>query len=193
MKDLCIEDNYLKEFDAVVESVKDDKFIVLNQTAFYPNAGGQPYDTGIMKTEDGKEYEVVFVGKFDEKISHEVDNKENPPLKENDNVHCTIDWDRRYKLMRMHTAAHILSRVLHQKTGAVTSGNQLGIDKSRIDFTLKPKRVPCSCSRLKILPVESIGKFIFGESNSAWVPLPEPGDPNMMRNVFCIILIHILS
>ena len=136
MKDLCIEDNYLKEFDAVVESVKDDKFIALNQTAFYPNAGGQPFDTGTMKTEDGKEYEVVFVGKFDNKISHEVDNKENPPLNENDKVHCAIDWERRYMLMRMHTAAHILSRVLHQKTGAVTSGNQLGIDRSRIDFTL---------------------------------------------------------
>lgn len=132
-----MEDNYLKEFDAVVESVKDDKFIVLSQTAFYPNAGGQPYDTGIMKTDDGREYEVVFVGKFDGKISHEVDNKGNPPLKEHDKVHCIIDWDRRYKLMRMHTAAHILSRALHQFTGAVTSGNQLGTDKSRIDFTLE--------------------------------------------------------
>lgn len=135
MKELYQEDCYKKEFDAVVESVKDDKFIVLDKTYFYPNAGGQPFDTGVI-VKDDKEYKVVFVGKFSESISHEIDSQGNEPLKQGDNVHCKIDWDRRYKLMRMHTAAHILSRALHDETGAVTSGNQLGLDKSRIDFTL---------------------------------------------------------
>lgn len=143
MQELYLDNCYLKEFDATVQSVKDDKYVVLDKSAFYPNAGGQPYDTGVM-IKDDKEYKVVFVGKFGGNISHEVDT---PGLKEGDQVHCKIDWDRRYLLMRMHTAAHVLSRVLHQHTGAVTAGNQLGTDKSRIDFTLedfdREKMVEC--------------------------------------------------
>ncbi len=129
---LYMHDSYLKEWDAVVASVKDGKFVILDKTAFYPKSGGQPYDTGVMIC-DGKEYKVVYAGKFGGKISHEIDK---PGLKQGDKVHCKIDWDRRYKLMRMHTAAHVLSRVIYEDTGANTSGNQLGLDKSRIDFTL---------------------------------------------------------
>ncbi|NCN38805.1 MAG: alanyl-tRNA editing protein AlaX [Candidatus Aenigmarchaeota archaeon CG_4_10_14_0_8_um_filter_37_24] len=132
-KILYLSDCYLKEWDAAV--AKDNgKYIVLDQTAFYPNSGGQPCDTGTMKTENGNEYKVVYVGKFSGDVSHEVDNG---GLKAGDKVHCRIDWDRRYKLMRMHTAAHVFSRVIFDETGAVTSGNQLDLDKSRIDFTLE--------------------------------------------------------
>jgi len=52
-------------------------------------------------------------------------------------VHCKIDWERRHKLMRMHTAAHVFSRIIYDDSEALTSGNQLGLDKSRIDFTLE--------------------------------------------------------
>ena len=133
MEELYMNDNYLKEFEAKVISITDDKFVVLDKTAFYPNSGGQPHDTGVF-IKDSVEYPVVYVGKFDGKISHEVSN---PGLKEGDVIRGKINWERRYTLMKMHTAAHILSRALHQFTGAVTSGNQLGIDKSRIDFTLE--------------------------------------------------------
>jgi misacylated tRNA(Ala) deacylase len=129
---LYMEDSFLKEFDAEVKEVNDSKFIVLNNTAFYPNSGGQPHDTGIIKTESGDEYKVVFVGKFSGNISHEVDHE---GLKLGDKVHCTLDWDRRYKLMRNHTAAHILSEMVHKETGALITGNQLNVDKSRIDFS----------------------------------------------------------
>ena len=129
---LYLHDCYLKEWDAVVKAVDKGKYIVLDKTAFYPNAGGQPYDTGVM-VKDGTAYKVVYVGKFGDNISHEVDKE---GLKVGDKVHCTLDWDRRYKLMRMHTAAHILSRVIYDDVGANTSGNQLELDKSRIDFTL---------------------------------------------------------
>ena len=128
---LYLLDCYLKEWDATITKA-NGKYIVLDQTAFYPNAGGQPYDTGIMTT-DGKEYKVVYVGKFSGDISHEVDKE---GLKSGMKVHCKIDWDRRYILMRMHTAAHVLSRVIYGDAGANTSGNQIGLDKSRIDFTL---------------------------------------------------------
>jgi misacylated tRNA(Ala) deacylase len=129
---LYMDDSYIKEFEATVESVKDGKFAVLDKTAFYAHGGGQPHDTGMIIA-DNEEYPVVYVGKFEGKISHEVSK---PGLKEGDHVKCKIDWDRRYKLMRMHTAAHIIDAVLYNETGALCTGNQLGVDKSRIDFSL---------------------------------------------------------
>ena len=129
---LYMNDSYLKEFEAVVKSVKDDKYIVLSQSAFYPQGGGQPFDTGAMLT-DGQDYPVVFVGKFEGKISHEVGKS---GLMTGDHVKCSIDWDRRYRLMRMHTAAHIIDAVLYNDAKALCTGNQLGSDKSRIDFSL---------------------------------------------------------
>lgn len=129
---LYMNDSYLKEFDAEVASVKDDKYVVLDKTAFYPSGGGQPNDTGIM-TCNGEEFPVVYVGKFDGKISHEVSK---PGLKIGDKIIGRIDWDRRYRLMRMHTAAHIIGAILYKEAGALYTGNQLGLDKSRIDFSL---------------------------------------------------------
>lgn len=130
---LYMEDSYLKEFEAVVKSVKDDKFVVLDKTAFYPKSGGQPWDTGKFVADSG-EYNVVFTGKFSGEISHEVDK---PGLKEGDKIKGVLDWDRRYRLMRMHTAAHVLSSVFIKEAGALITGNQLDIDKTRIDFSLE--------------------------------------------------------
>src|SRR3989338_3975717 len=129
---LYMTDSYLKEFEAVVESVKDDKFIVLSQSAFYPQGGGQPSDMGAMLA-NNEEYPVVFAGKFEGRISHEV---AKPGLMVGDKVKCRIDWGRRYRLMRMHTAAHIIDAVLYNEAKALCTGNQLGLDKSRIDFAL---------------------------------------------------------
>ena len=135
---LYMNDCYLKEFEAKVSKVsgdgeKEGKFIVLDQTAFYPNSGGQPWDEGVI-TRDGTEFKVVFVGKFSGEISHEVDKS---GLQVGDKVKCSIDWERRYKLMRMHTAAHIVSGILFHDAGALITGNQLGLDKTRIDFSLE--------------------------------------------------------
>lgn len=130
---LYMHDSYIKEFEAVVESVKDGKYVVLDKTAFYPKGGGQPNDTGIL-AKGIEEYPVVFVGKFEGKISHEVSRE---GLKEGDRIIGRIDWDRRYKLMRMHTTAHLLSAVVHNKTGALITGGDLDVEKSRIDFSLE--------------------------------------------------------
>jgi misacylated tRNA(Ala) deacylase len=132
MDELYLTDCYIKEFEATVESVKDDKFVVLDRTAFYPQSGGQPHDTGTI-VKDGTEFPIIFVGKFDGKISHEV---EVPGLKEGDKITGIIDWDRRYMFMKYHTACHILSAIIHNETGAKISGNQLGEDKTRVDFSL---------------------------------------------------------
>lgn len=140
-KALYLDDSYLKEFEAVVTKVTDDKFVVLDQTAFYPNSGGQPYDTGIfIRKSDNKEFKVVYAGKFSGEISHEV---ENCDLKDGDLITGRIDWDRRYAHMKAHTAAHILAESLYRNSGAFTTGNQLGQDECRIDsnFEYSPELI----------------------------------------------------
>ncbi len=133
IKALYLEDSYLEECDATVASVKDGKYVVLDQTIYYPKGGGQPCDTGKIVKEDAS-YNVVYVGKFSGEISHEVDRS---GLKEGDKVHCTLDWERRYKLMRSHTAAHVFASLLCTGTGALVTGNQLEEDKIRFDFSLE--------------------------------------------------------
>jgi misacylated tRNA(Ala) deacylase len=130
---LYLLDCYLKEWNAEIKSVSKGKYVVLDQTAFYPNSGGQPHDTGVMITEDGKEYKVVYTGKFSGKISHEVDKE---GLKTGDKVHCKIDWDRRYKFMRYHTASHVVDKVIFDDCGADITGNQITLKKTRIDFSI---------------------------------------------------------
>jgi len=136
MEALYLDDSYMKECDAKVESVKNGKYVVLDRTVFYPKGGGQPNDTGkIIRKSDGEEFKVVFVGKFEGRISHEVDRE---GLKEGDEVKCFLDWERRYKLMRMHTAAHVLAGgILYKKYGAMITGNELDVDKTRFDFNLE--------------------------------------------------------
>jgi Ser-tRNA(Ala) deacylase AlaX len=132
-KALYLLDSYLKETKAIVISIKDGKYVTLDQTIFYPKGGGQPYDTGrIIK---GKEvYNVVYVGKFSGEVSHEVDHA---GLRVGDKVTCVLNWDRRYKLMRSHTAAHVLASLLNKETGALITGNQLEEDHVRFDFSLE--------------------------------------------------------
>ncbi len=130
---LFLADSYLKECDSLVVAVKDGKFVVLDKTIFYPKGGGQPWDTGkIVKEEEI--YNVVYVGKFGGEISHEVNRV---GLKEGDKVRCVLDWDRRYKLMRSHTAAHVFASLLCVGTGALITGNQISMDKIRFDFSLE--------------------------------------------------------
>ncbi len=139
--ELYLKDCYLKEWEAVVASVqkKDDKaqFIILDKTAFYPNSGGEPYDTGtITRLSDEKVFKVVFVGKFCGNISHEVEVA-GDELKPGDKVKCILDWERRHLFMRYHTADHIFTRVIINHTGAKITGNQISPEKSRVDFDLE--------------------------------------------------------
>jgi len=126
-------DSYIKESSATVVSVKDGKYVTLDQTIFYAKGGGQPYDTG--KIFRGAEiFNVVYVGKFSGEISHEVDRT---GLQPGDKVQCVLDWERRYKLMRSHTAAHVLASLINSGTGALITGNQLEVDHVRFDFSLE--------------------------------------------------------
>jgi len=132
-KALFLVDSYLKESEANVVSVNDGKYVVLDQTIFYPKGGGQPHDTGKM-IKGNEVYNVVYVGKFSGEVSHEVDHA---GLQPGDKVRCVLNWERRYKLMRSHTAAHVLASLLNQGTGALITGNQLEEDHVRFDFSLE--------------------------------------------------------
>lgn len=132
MDDLYLEDSYLREIQATVLAVTGGRFLTLDRSIFYPQSGGQPHDTGVLIKAD-VHYPVVFAGKFEGKVRHEVSRT---GLVEGDKVIAQIDWERRYKLMRMHTAAHIISSFFYTETGALITGTQLGTGTSRIDFSL---------------------------------------------------------
>ncbi len=129
---LYMDDSYLKSWNAKVVSVTDDKYVVLDNTAFYPKGGGQPWDEGSI-IKDDQEYKVVYVGKFSGNISHEVDKS---GLKEGDKVHCELNWERRYTYMRYHTASHLISNILYKRADAKITGNQIEMDKTRMDFSM---------------------------------------------------------
>ncbi|MCW1301443.1 MAG: alanyl-tRNA editing protein AlaXM [Candidatus Nanoarchaeia archaeon] len=129
---LYLMDSYMKEFDAKIIKVNQNE-VVLDKTLFYPEGGGQPHDTGKF-IRSGEEFKVINVRKSGGDIIHVVDRV---GLNVGDVVHGIIDWERRYKLMRMHTASHIISAVIHQQCGALITGNQLGLEESRIDFNLE--------------------------------------------------------
>ncbi len=130
---LWMKNSYIREWRARIEKVTASKFVVLDKSAFYPEKGGQPSDFGKIILQ-GNEFNVLFGKDFGTDVSYEVSEQ---GLKEGDNVLCVLDWKRRYKLMRMHTAAHILHNVIFGETGALISGNQLDVEKSRMDFCVE--------------------------------------------------------
>ena len=122
------EGTYLREFQAKVEATFPG-IVELDRTAFYPLGGGQPSDKGELKWNDGS-VEVNDVRKKN-RIRHMLEG-ELPEVGES--VEGTIDWTRRYAHMKMHTAQHVVSAVVDNLHGARTVGNQIGNNKSRIDF-----------------------------------------------------------
>ncbi len=129
---LCNEDAYLREFDATVTAVTD-KGVVLDQTAFYPGGGGQPPDAGVLKA-GADEYTVKKLSRASGQIVHEIEGDEFPP--EGASVHGVVDWDRRYSLMRTHTALHILCGVVWRDYGALVTGGNMEPLTARMDFEL---------------------------------------------------------
>lgn len=123
------EDMYIREFDAIVIGIKENG-LILDQTAFNPRGGGLVSDIGYIGK--GRVLEVVKEG---DTILHMIENLSNFSIGRP--VHCILDWERRYRIMKMHTTAHILSAIIHNETGALITGNQIRPDESRIDFSLE--------------------------------------------------------
>jgi misacylated tRNA(Ala) deacylase len=108
---------------------------VLDRTAFYPGGGGQPNDTGILSFDDSH-VTVTGLRRVDGDIVHLLD-KSGPWPAAGDAVRGTIDWEPRYRLMRTHTAMHVLCGVIFREYGALVTGGNMGLDKARMDFELE--------------------------------------------------------
>ena len=130
---LCYQDSYLSEFDATVNAVTG-KGVVLDRTAFYPGGGGQPPDTGILKS-DTAEYRVRRVARDKGAYVHELEGSDIPEV--GAAVHGTLDWERRYQLMRTHTALHLLCGVVWRDFGAQVTGGNMTPLRARMDFELE--------------------------------------------------------
>lgn len=125
------DNEYQKEFEAKVQKVKEvDGYITLDQTLFYKEGGGQPTDKGKLSW-NGKETSVEKVKRKQGEVRHYIEGDFPEPDQE---VHGEIDWERRYKHMRMHTAQHVISWIVLNMYDASTAGNQIHEDYSRIDF-----------------------------------------------------------
>lgn len=126
---LYFDDAYTRNFEARVAAVSEWG-VALDRTAFYPGGGGQPSDKGMLIS-DGQEYAVVGVRKKDGAIWHQL---ESGGLMEGATVQGELDWDRRYRLMRTHTAMHILCGVVWRDYGASVTGGNMEPLHGRMDF-----------------------------------------------------------
>lgn len=137
-------DSYLRTLDATVTDVTTDGGILLDRTIFYAASGGQPGDTGTLSLDGGRLAIATAIHPDGDKtrIVH-VPAEGQPALRAGDAVSAEIDWDRRYRLMRMHTALHLLSVALPFPV----TGGSVGEDKGRLDFDMP--EVPGDLERIE--------------------------------------------
>ncbi|MEM6460963.1 MAG: alanyl-tRNA editing protein [Pseudomonadota bacterium] len=132
-KQLFLDDPYLSAAEGTVSAVNDRGGILLDRTCFYATSGGQPGDTGFFERSDGSKIEIAATvnGQSKREIVH-VPANDQPTPQVGETLALHIDWARRYKLMRMHTACHLLTVVCpYPITGA-----SVGEDESRVDFDM---------------------------------------------------------
>jgi misacylated tRNA(Ala) deacylase len=130
---LCQIDSYLQSFDATVTGVDAEaRAVVLDATAFYPGGGGQPCDFGML-TVDAKALPVGRVKKQGDEALHFL-SADTPLPAVGAQVHGQIDWERRYGLMRTHSAMHVLCGVIFRDHGALVTGCDFEPLKGHMDF-----------------------------------------------------------
>ena len=122
------ENSYIKEFETKITNIdKEKNLIQLEKTAFYGKSGGQPGDSGFLYTKI-KNLEVIETIKKENALLHQVNSIHNVQIGEL--VRGKIDWENRYKYMKMHTALHLLCAIIPMGV----TGGQIGSLKSRLDF-----------------------------------------------------------
>jgi len=157
------DDAYARSCAATVASV-DERGVRLDRTVFYPNGGGQPGDTGVLRFAGG-EVAIVDTVKGDgpDDVIH-VPAPDAALPAPGTPVEAVIDWDRRHRHMRMHTTLHLVCAVL---PGASITGAQVGADKSRVDFNV---------------PTESLDKADLTAKLNALVAADTPVDPRWITD-----------
>ncbi len=129
------DDSYLKSCDARVIAITEQGGVVLDRTVFYANSGGQPGDTGVLGTGDGRDVRIdnaIYIDPAKSEIAH-LPAPGTPALSVGDALTAAIDWDKRYARMRMHTALHLLSAVLPYPV----TGGSVGDSEGRLDFDIR--------------------------------------------------------
>jgi len=166
---LYYENPYLHEFEANILQVLDDKNVVLDETAFYPEGGGQPADKGYL--EFGRQRsEVVDVQKVGKVIIHTL--KGHVPQK-GDVTKGVINWERRGSLMKHHTATHLIMGAARRVLGdhVWQSGSQKGADKTRLDVSHFRRLTPDEIHEIEKLANNAVIQNIPVETR--WMPRGE--------------------
>ncbi|AKG38699.1 MAG: alanyl-tRNA editing protein AlaXM [Infirmifilum sp.] len=127
-------DSYLREFEATITRVEGEK-VYLDQTAFHPGpSGGLDTDTGWLILPDGTKLEVIRAVEEPNDVAHILSSP--TVLTTGTKVKGIINWDRRYRMMRLHTASHVLAAILYKKYGALVTGGHIQPEGARDDFDL---------------------------------------------------------
>jgi len=133
-KALYLYDSYLKEFEASVQHVSGNQ-VILDQTIFHPLTGGVAHDTGYLTSGNMKcRVTRVEINKETKEIIHTFEGE--AALNQGDHVKGTIDWERRYRLMRLHTAAHLIATIMYRDYSALITGGQVDYEHAKMDFNL---------------------------------------------------------
>jgi misacylated tRNA(Ala) deacylase len=146
-ENLCYVDAYLRSVAARVRAVEPPAAegrgatVLLDRTVFYPGGGGQPADRGVLRTPDGSEWTVVAARRQGDEIWHELEPGLEPPVIGGAGgsgvtaiFTADLDWDRRLRLMRTHTALHALCGVVWRDYGALVTGGNMEPGSGRMDF-----------------------------------------------------------
>ena len=140
---LYLADAYRREAEATVIA-HAGAAVVLDRTVFYPGGGGQPADTGWLRGDGGMRVVTRAARGDGGAILHALDLAEGPLPPVGARVTVVLDWPRRYRLQRMHTALHVLCGTVFRVYGALVTGGQMYPDRARMDFELEdlsPARV----------------------------------------------------
>jgi len=130
---LYMHDNYIRSFAPTITATGED-YVVFNETAFYPEGGGQECDIGTMSY-DKTTMNITKVKRDSGEVRHYFSDAENLP-EVGKVVSCELDWERRLIHMRYHTAIHILSTYMKEKFGADVVGNNISTRNGRADFNI---------------------------------------------------------
>ena len=137
---VCYTDSYVRTVAASIREVQAAEegkgaLVVLDRTVFYPGGGGQPADRGVIRAADGRSWVVVAARKVGDDIVHELEPGAAPPEVGAAGVYqVDLDWERRYRLMRTHTALHALCGVVWRDHAALVTGGNMEPGAGRMDF-----------------------------------------------------------
>ena len=133
-KQLYLHDSYKKEFEAKIQNVSENQ-VILDQTVFHPLTGGVAYDTGYIKKGDNWHRVLrVEINRETKEIIQVLDDAKG--LSQGDIVKGVLDWERRYRLMRLHTAAHLIAAIMYRDYDGLVTGGQVDYEKAKLDFNL---------------------------------------------------------